>query len=117
MWGYQKLKPLSPEQLSRLSRPRLLAYRNKALSLLECPLSDDVPEETVGLNKRYIWFKSDPRWEPLYSQITKLLSTDGCAILNRSGTGLGGKDEPMTADSRAKVAAGTVPVGEHVEPK
>lgn len=66
----RRLKPLSSEELRRLPKARLLSYRKKALSLENSPEKSDYDSDEVGaLEKTYIWFKSDPRWKPLYDEI------------------------------------------------
>ncbi len=77
----RRLKVLSLTQLHRLSRPRLLAYRCKVLSLESSPeLSDRDPSETSPLDDRYVWFKSDPRWQPVYDAVLAALAHPNPAV-------------------------------------
>jgi hypothetical protein len=70
-----RLNVLSDEQLLHLTQARLLAYRKKALSLWNAPEDSDYsPAEFAALDAAYIWFKSDPRWEPMYQRILAALS-------------------------------------------
>jgi hypothetical protein len=70
----RRLRVLSREQLRRLTRSRLLAYRKKALSLENCPQESDYsPDEVNLLGDSFIWFKSDPRWQSAYELICEAL--------------------------------------------
>jgi hypothetical protein len=76
----RRLKPLSSEELLRLSKDRLLSYRKKALSLENSPEKSDYDSDDIKkLDKSCIWFKSDPRWKALYDEILLAL-----ARVNRS---------------------------------
>ena len=71
----RRLKPLSSSELGRLTKDRLLSYRKKALSLENSPeMSDYDSKEISDLDSVYVWFKSDPRWKPLYDQILLALA-------------------------------------------
>ena len=71
----RRLAPRSFDQLCRLSEARLLAYRRKALALENCPEDSDYDSKDIAaLDDTYIWFKSDPRWQPLYDQILAALA-------------------------------------------
>lgn len=65
----RRLKPLSPIELSHLTVARLLAYRKQALSLENSVESSDYGDQVDALDQAYIWFKEDPRWQPLYDAI------------------------------------------------
>jgi hypothetical protein len=66
---------LSSEQLRHLTEARLLAYRKKSLSLENCPEDSDYsPQEIETLDRSFIWFKSDPRWQPAYDLILEALA-------------------------------------------
>jgi hypothetical protein len=65
----RRLKPLSSEELRRLTKDRLPSYRKKALSLETSPeKSDHDADEIKKLDKTCLWFKSDSRWNPLYDE-------------------------------------------------
>lgn len=71
----RRLKILTPAQLRHLTKARLLAYRKKALSLENSPEESDYsPKDVAALDDSYIWFKSDPRWRPLYDRILSRLA-------------------------------------------
>jgi hypothetical protein len=71
----RRLKVLSADQLHHLTEERLLAYRKKALSLANCPEDADYSKaEAQSLDANFIWFKSDPRWQPEYDQILEALA-------------------------------------------
>jgi hypothetical protein len=75
---------LTDEQLPRLSEARLLAYRKKALSLLNCPEDADYSSaEIQALDADYIWFKSDPRWELAYQRILAALARQQSSLKER----------------------------------
>ena len=70
-----RLKVLSHEQLARLTEPRLLAYRRKALSLLNSADDADYsPAEIDTWDPSFVWFKSDPRWQAAYELILEELA-------------------------------------------
>jgi hypothetical protein len=65
----RRIAALSIEQMHRLTKARLLSYRKKVLSLENSPEESDYdPIEIEKLDKKYIWFKSDPRLGRLYEQ-------------------------------------------------
>lgn len=68
------VKPITRHRLETLTTERLLAYRNKLLSL-EASLeqSDWNPEELRGIDPSLIVFKSDPRWSILYEDTLRVL--------------------------------------------
>jgi hypothetical protein len=69
------VKPLDGELLSTLPAKRLLAYRDRLLSLEESPEESDCYEDEIrGLDPALIWFKSDSRWKDLYDQVRALLA-------------------------------------------
>jgi hypothetical protein len=71
----RRLRVLTDEQLLHLSEARLLAYRKKALSLLNSPADADyTAAEIQALDANHIWFKSDPRWEVAYQRILAALA-------------------------------------------
>jgi hypothetical protein len=72
----RQLRILSSEELCHLTEARLLAYRKKALSLENSPEeSDYTPKEIRALDMTFVWFKSDPRWQPAYDQILRALAS------------------------------------------
>jgi hypothetical protein len=71
----RRLKILLPDQLHHLTEERFLEYRKKALSLANCPEDADYsPAKAQSLDANFIWFKSDPRWQPAYDQILEALA-------------------------------------------
>ena len=70
----RRLAPRTYDQLCRLTEARLLEYRRKALSLENSLEESDYASSTEPLEIAYIWFKSDPRWKPLYDQILAALA-------------------------------------------
>jgi hypothetical protein len=70
----RRVAPRSYVQLCKLSEARLLAYRRKALSLENSLEDSDYADRKEPLDDAYIWFKSDPRWQPLYDQILAALA-------------------------------------------
>jgi hypothetical protein len=68
------VKPIDKNVMGGLSTERLLAYRDRLLSLEESPgLSDCEPDEIAALDSTRIWFKSDPRWREIYGQVVDTL--------------------------------------------
>ena len=65
----RKIRALTPAELEHLSVERLLAYRAKALSLANTLAGSDYHDTASALDQTYIWFKDDPRWQPLYDDI------------------------------------------------
>ena len=75
MKSKRRLRVLSPDELLHLNEARLLEYRKKALSLWNSPEDGDfTADEARSLDPNYIWFKSDPRWQPAYDQILDALA-------------------------------------------
>jgi hypothetical protein len=83
----RKLKIMSPEEMTHLTKARLLSYRKKALSLENNPEESDYLknryfaieqydyfELVKELDQNYIWFKSDPRWSIVYQNILDALA-------------------------------------------
>jgi hypothetical protein len=70
----QRLKPLTRAELGHLTEERLLAYRKKALSLENSLAASDYTDMSDSLDPRYIWFKDDPRWQPLYDAVLEELN-------------------------------------------
>jgi hypothetical protein len=62
------LKILSPTELRYLTVERLLAYRKKALSIENSQAESDF-YDAGPLDMTYIWFKEDPWWQAVYSDI------------------------------------------------
>jgi hypothetical protein len=69
----KRLRFLSQQELERLTVSRLLAYRKKALSLESKPVELGPSDSRDLDDKRFIWFKQDPRWDGLYDRILKVL--------------------------------------------
>lgn len=68
------IRALTPAQLQHLTVDRLLAYRTQALCLENTFTASDYTGMTDKLDRKYIWFKDDPRWQPLYDSILFELS-------------------------------------------
>jgi hypothetical protein len=95
----RKLKPVTTHELRTFTRERLLAYRRKMLSLADNPEETDYidpihqdgrasffrweypwfyqqydyDELTKNLNRSFIYFKIDPRWNALYAEVLEAL--------------------------------------------
>ncbi len=70
------VKPIEKQKLSTLTAKRLLAYRDRLLSLEESPeLSDCTTGEVEEFDRTYSWFKSDLRWQSLYDQVREALNS------------------------------------------
>ena len=69
----KRLRFLSQQELERLTVSRLLAYRNKALSLESKPVELEPTDGRDLDDKRFVWFKQDPRWDGLYERIVNVL--------------------------------------------
>lgn len=65
----RRLRPLTEVELRSLSVERLLAYRKKALSLENTLADSDFRDHSEPLDAQFIWFKEDPRWQPIYDEI------------------------------------------------
>lgn len=63
------IRPLTTSELRHLTVERLLSYRKQALCLENSFLDSDYVDQADSLNKGCIYFKDDPRWEPLYKSI------------------------------------------------
>ncbi len=74
----RSVRPLDHGRLDSLTVNRLLAYRDKLLSLEDsAELSDLEPQEIQALDPTFIWFKADPRWRVLYDSVLQRLSGRG----------------------------------------
>ena len=70
----RSVRPIDEQLLSTLPTARLLAYRDRLLSLEEAPESSDCElAEIEGLDPVRVWFKSDVRWRKLYDQVLATL--------------------------------------------
>ena len=65
----RRIRPLTAAELKHLTIERLLAYRKQALCLENSLAASDYINVAQGLDDTYIWFKDDPRWQPLYDSI------------------------------------------------
>ena len=65
----RRIRPLAPAELKNLTVERLLAYRKQALCIENSLAESDYTDVAHTLDDAYIWFKDDPRWQPLYSLI------------------------------------------------
>lgn len=70
----RRIRPLTSAELEHLSVERLLAYRKQALSLENSLAASDYTNMADSLDPTYIWFKDDPRWQPLYDSVLKELN-------------------------------------------
>ena len=70
----RRIRPLAPEELAHLTVDRLLAYRKQALCLENSLQASDYTNIANSLDDTFIWFKDDPRWEPLYNLILEELA-------------------------------------------
>jgi hypothetical protein len=71
----RRLRALSHTELQHLSEARLLALRKHALAIWNTPEEGDFyGNEVDRLDAAYIWFKSDPRWQPAYDVILEALA-------------------------------------------
>ena len=70
----RRIRALTPAELENLTVQRLLAYRAKALSLENTLAGSDYCDIASTLDMTYIWFKDDPRWQPLYDDILRELA-------------------------------------------
>lgn len=68
------IRALTPTELQHLSVDRLLAYRKQAMCLESTLAASDYTDMNHTLDTDYIWFKDDPRWQPLYDSILAELS-------------------------------------------
>ncbi len=71
----RRLKILTDDELNLLSIDRLLAYRNKALSIENSLTASDYADTAKNLDPEFIWFKDDPRWQNVYNRILSVLKT------------------------------------------
>lgn len=65
----RRLRALTRLELTHLTVERLLAYRKKALSLENSLAASDYRNTAGHLDETFIWFKEDPRWQPIYNDI------------------------------------------------
>ena len=71
----RRARPICVERISTLTTARLLAYRDRLLTLEESvDLSDWNPTELTACDPALIYFKSDPRWQPLYDEVRQELA-------------------------------------------
>ena len=69
----RRIRPLTSAELEHLTVDRLLAYRKQALCLENTLAASDYTNVADSLDETFIWFKDDPRWEPLYDLIREEL--------------------------------------------
>ena len=69
----RRIRPLTSAELEHLTVDRLLAYRKQALCLENSLTASDYTNVAASLDETFIWFKDDPRWEPLYDLILEEL--------------------------------------------
>ena len=70
----RRLKILNDDELNLLSIDRLLAYRDKALSIENSLIASDYVDTAQNLDPKFIWFKDDPRWQAVYNRIRAVLN-------------------------------------------
>lgn len=69
------VRPLTPEALAALSTQRLLAYRDKLLSLEASAADSDCSEaELAEADASLVYFKEDPRWRALHDAVLRILA-------------------------------------------
>ena len=68
---HRHVRPIPVSRLASLTTPRLLAYRNRLLSLEESVELSDVQDvaELADLDPDLLYFKSDLRWISLYDAV------------------------------------------------
>ena len=70
----RRVRPLSIEELERLTTERLLAYRAKLLALEESAETSDLgPDEIASLPSGSLCFKQDPAWQRHYAGVKAIL--------------------------------------------
>jgi hypothetical protein len=69
----RRIKPVASAELQYVTVERLLAYRKQALSLENSLAASDYTNLADSLDPEYVWFKDDPRWEPLYNAVLEEL--------------------------------------------
>jgi hypothetical protein len=65
----RRIRALAATELQHLTVERLLAYRKQALCLENTLAASDYADTAHTLDTTCIWFKDDPRWQPLYDSI------------------------------------------------
>ena len=71
----RRARPITVEQLSALTTARLLAYRNRLLTLEESVESSDwTRTQLAACDPALMYFKTDPRWQPLYEAVRQELA-------------------------------------------
>ena len=70
----RKLRPKTRAELELFTVERLLAYRKKALSLETSFDASDFHDIAIELDRNFIWFKEDPRWQIVYNDVLSVLS-------------------------------------------
>jgi len=65
----RKIRELPATELETLTVKRLLAYRAQALCLENTLADSDYRDTASDLDMAHIYFKDDPRWQPLYDLI------------------------------------------------
>lgn len=63
------------DRLKVLPTKRLLAYRDRLLSLEQSASSSDLDDREVArLASDLVYFKDDPRWDALYASVRAILA-------------------------------------------
>ena len=70
----RRLRPLSNPELERMTVARLIAFRKQALSLENSITKSDYSDIAAELDRTYIWFKEDPRWQIVYDAVLEELA-------------------------------------------
>lgn len=71
---HKRVKALTSTDLSKLTTPRLRAYRKKLLQLEQSvELSDLNDAELASLESGYLYFKETPAWAYVHSAVVALL--------------------------------------------
>lgn len=69
----RRIRPLTRLELEHLNVDRLIAYRKTMLGLENSLAASDYADIANSLDKTYIWFKDDPRWQLLYDSLLEEL--------------------------------------------
>jgi hypothetical protein len=71
----RSVRPLTVEELHRLTTHRLLAYRTELLGLEDsAEISDLTATEVAELPAGFLYFKQDPAWRDHYSAVKSVLA-------------------------------------------
>ena len=63
------IKPVSQDELERMTVPRLLVYRKKMLALENCLVGSDYENLREQFDHAFVYFKEDSRWQATYQLV------------------------------------------------